>query len=576
MVTGPAVGTALPPRRRWTLQSRLTALVLAVAALALVAVDVIVPINVRTAIIADRDRSLTSVVSSLPNNRVITSAWLAQFTGSSSLGGEIGWTVVTGSGLAKIIEPSSRDPSGNPAVGRNPPIGQPQTVGDSSGTQDTYRILAVGALDGQGQQGYLVAWSSLDDVNSTIRHLVVLELVITAGLLVLLGLLAGIVIRRQLRPLEAMATAADEIALGDVSRRVPPEDPSTEVGRLGTAFNGMLDGIGNLLDEQQRNEARLRQFVADASHELRTPVAAVRGYSELYRAGMLPDEAAVARAMERMGFEARRMGGLVEDLLTLIRADAERMHEHERVDLSQLLVGVVDDAAVIDPTRTWRLAGASAPAHVMGDRLRLHQLFANLLSNVRTHTPPGTTATVSVLSGQDEIAVTVTDDGPGVTAAAVRPLLPRGRVAIEGERWQRAGAVDRGRHRPVARRPHPGAHAPGGGLTTVVLPRPVGTGAVSGRGTDPLVGVTTGPIELPVGMAHAAAGIPAAAAVAGPASAPPAAASPAVVSPAVAQTAVAPPAVASTVAAGWGCRSWPPSSGRTAAASWLPMRRVVA
>ena len=554
MVTGPGVGTALPPRRRWNLQSRLTALVLAVAALALVAVDVIVPINVRTAIIADRDRSLTSVVSSLPNNRVITSAWLAQFTGSSSLGGEIGWTVVTGSGLAKIIEPSSRDPSGNPAVGRNPPIGQPQTVGDSSGTQDTYRILAVGALDGQGQQGYLVAWSSLDDVNSTIRHLVVLELVITAGLLVLLGLLAGIVIRRQLRPLEAMATAADEIALGDVSRRVPPEDPSTEVGRLGTAFNGMLDGIGNLLDEQQRNEARLRQFVADASHELRTPVAAVRGYSELYRAGMLPDEAAVARAMERMGFEARRMGGLVEDLLTLIRADAERMHEHERVDLSQLLVGVVDDAAVIDPTRTWRLAGASAPAHVMGDRLRLHQLFANLLSNVRTHTPPGTTATVSVLSGQDEIAVTVTDDGPGVTPEALPRLFDRFFREDESRSRENGGSGLGLSIVAAIVRSHGGrilaAHAPGGGLTmTVVLPRPVGTGAVSGRGTDPLVGVTTGPIELPVGMAHAAAGIPAASpAVAGPASAPPAAASPAVIqpavaSPAVASTAVAPPAV---------------------------------
>lgn len=503
-------GTAAIPRRRWGLQVRLIALVLAVAALALVAVDVIVPINVRRAMIADRDRSLTSVISSLPPKLAINGTWLSRFTENNPLRGEIGWSVVYGSGTAQIVQQPPRDPTGNPAVGRTPSVGPPQTVGDGSGSRETYRILAVAVSDAQGQNGYLVAWSALEDVDATIRQLVFLEFVITIGLLVLLGLIAGIIIRRELRPLEAMATAADEIAQGDVTRRVAPGDPSTEVGRLGTAFNGMIDGIGGLLEEQQRNEARLRQFVADASHELRTPVAAVRGYSELYKAGMLPDEAAVARAMERMGFEARRMGGLVEDLLTLIRADAERMHEQERVDLSQLLVGVVDDAAVIDATRTWRLAGASAPAFVMGDRLRLHQLFANLLSNVRTHTPPGTTATVSVLSGQDEIAVTVTDDGPGVTPEALPRLFDRFFREDESRSRENGGSGLGLSIVAAIVRSHGGrilaAHAPGGGLTmTVVLPRPVGTGAVSGRGGDPMVGVTTGPIDLSAGMVQAPA-----------------------------------------------------------------------
>ena len=502
MVAGGTVGARVP-RRRWGLQVRLIALVLAVAALALIAVDVIVPISVRKSMIADRDRSLTSVVSNLPKDRNINSALLSQLTGTYSLSGEIGWSQVTRSGMARVIEPSSRDPEGNPAIGANPPTGVPQTVGDGSGTRDTYRILAVPVFDDVGQPGYLVAWSALVDVNATIRQLAFLEFVITLGLLVLLGLIAGIIIRRQLRPLEAMATAADEIAQGDVTRRVAPGDPSTEVGRLGTAFNGMLDGIGGLLQEQQRNEARVRQFVADASHELRTPVAAVRGYSELYKAGMLPDEVAVGRAMERMGFEARRMGGLVEDLLTLIRADAERTHEHERerVDLSQLLVGVVDDAAVIDPTRTWRLAGASTPAYVLGDRLRLHQLFANLLSNVRTHTPAGTTATVSVLSGQDEIAVTVTDDGPGVTPEALPRLFDRFFREDESRSRENGGSGLGLSIVAAIVRSHGGrilaAHAPGGGLTmTVVLPRPVGTGAVPGRSADTVVGVTTGPIDL--------------------------------------------------------------------------------
>ena len=163
---------------------------------------------------------------------------------------------------------------------------------------------------------------------------ILVELLVTAGLLVLLGATASLVIRRELRPLESMATAADDIARGDLERRVDESDPSTEIGRLGVAFNDMLDGISTLLDERRRSEHRLRQFVADASHELRTPVAAVRGYTDLYNAGALPDDAAVERAMQRMGFEARRMGALVDDLLTLIQADAERTMTHERVDLA--------------------------------------------------------------------------------------------------------------------------------------------------------------------------------------------------------------------------------------------------
>ena len=267
----------------------------------------------------------------------------------------------------------------------------------------------------------------------------------------------------------------------------------------------MLDGISTLLDERRRSEHRLRQFVADASHELRTPVAAVRGYTDLYSAGALPDEAAVERAMGRMGFEARRMGALVDDLLTLIQADAERTMTHERVDLADLLTGVVDDAAVIDPTRTWRLAGGYGPAVVQGDRLRLHQLFANLLANVRTHTPPGTIATVSVLPGLDEIAVTVSDNGPGVSDDALQRLFDRF-FRVDPSRSRENGGTGLGLSIVAAIvRSHGGeilaSHTPGGGLTmTVVLPRATGTAAVPRPAAQAMVAgvatATTGPLPF--------------------------------------------------------------------------------
>ncbi len=488
--------------RRWSLRARLTALVLAVAAVALIAVDIVVPLSIRSSLLSDRDATLNSAIQSVANRPLSLESLAVMNNTANPLSGEIGWSTVSPEGTGKVIHKPVRDSGGNPSVGANPSTTQPQTVGDSNGGDTKYRTLAIPLfdLDSHTSQGYLVAWLDIDDVSATIRQLVFLEFLITAGLLILLGFTASLIIRRELKPLEAMASAADEIADGELERRVTPGDPGTEIGRLGTAFNGMLDGISSLVDEQHRNEDRLRQFVADASHELRTPVAAVRGYSELYKAGMLPEESAVARAMDRMGFEAKRMGELVEDLLTLIKADAEQPRELEPVDLAQLLVGVVDDAAVIDDSRTWRLVGTAHPTMVAGDRLRLHQLFANLLSNVRTHTPPGTTATVSILPGQDEVAVTVTDDGPGVRPDELPRLFDRFYRADESRSRENGGSGLGLSIVAAIVRSHGGrilaSHAPNGGLTmTVVLPRPVGTAAITGLGAGAPIGVATGPID---------------------------------------------------------------------------------
>jgi two-component system OmpR family sensor kinase len=148
----------------------------------------------------------------------------------------------------------------------------------------------------------------------------------------------------------------------------------------------------------------------------------------------------------------------------------------ERLDLAVLLTGVVDDAAVIDRSRVWRLAGAGAPAVVLGDRLRLHQVFANLLANVRTHTPAGTTATVSLQPSGNQIAIVVSDDGPGVGDDDLGKLFDRF-FRVDPARSREKGGSGLGLSIVAAIvRAHGGviraSHTSGGGLTmTVLLPQ---------------------------------------------------------------------------------------------------------
>jgi two-component system OmpR family sensor kinase len=232
------------------------------------------------------------------------------------------------------------------------------------------------------------------------------------------------VIRREFQPVDKMINTAAAIAGGDLSRRVPEDNPATELGRLGRALNEMLGQIEEGHKQRDRNEQRLRRFVADAAHELRTPLTSVRGYSELYRQGAYPDQPSVDAAMARIESEGGRMARLVDDLLLLARLDQQRGIEQRPVDLVSLANEAATDFAAVsaDHPLEWEPEGEVV---VRGDRLRLRQVIDNLLNNARLHTPAGTKIRLAVARNGTGAEVTIADEGPGIPPDAQEHIFER-------------------------------------------------------------------------------------------------------------------------------------------------------
>jgi two-component system OmpR family sensor kinase len=272
--------------------------------------------------------------------------------------------------------------------------------------------------------GYvLVVADSLNSVDGTLRHLVMIELLVTG--IVLLGIAAlGLwVVRLSLAPLDAIGATAAKIAGGDLASRVARADNRTEVGRLGLALNAMLSQIESAFKAREASEQKLRRFVADASHELRTPLAAVRAYAELFGRGAASRPADLARSMTGITRESERMSVLVEDLLLLAHLDERRPLEQERVPLDDVVLEAIETARTLEPSRPIEVELEAAT--VVGDRDRLRRVVDNLLSNVRAHTAPGDPVRVSLETVGGAARLTVADQGPGLTAEQVAHVFER-------------------------------------------------------------------------------------------------------------------------------------------------------
>ena len=341
----------------------------------------------------------------------------------------------SGQVLGAVVLSYGEDPLAAPDIPADLAPGEVVTVASRDGS---LKYRATGQ-ETQGQPGTTVVAVPMAEMDRTLDRLMRVEAFVIGGVLLALALISWLIVRLGLRPLDRIGDTAGAIAAGDLSQRVSPATPSTEVGRLGMALNEMLDRLERAFAEREASEAQLRQFLADASHELRTPLSSIRGYAELFRIGASHNATDTQKAMRRIEQEAERMGVLVEDMLTLARLDEVRDVVREDVDLGGLAHDAVADARATDPNRVIELRTDGA-AIVPGDPDQLRQVLANLLRNALQHTPPGTAIDVSVAPRDQLAALEVRDHGAGLPSSDPDALFERFWRAQKGRERGRAGA----------------------------------------------------------------------------------------------------------------------------------------
>jgi two-component system, OmpR family, sensor kinase len=405
-----------------SLRTRLVLVLGSLAVAGLLVADVTTYYSLRSFLVQRVDRSLVASAGVLGHSPRIDSGDFRTLAASNP-GGYVG--VLTAGSLqwgqfrGRVGEAVPPQPKLTAAQVSNLDPAKTYTVAASrGGTRFRARLVPLGGSVA------LVLALPLGEVDATLHRLLLIELLVSLGVVAAVVGLGLWLVRVGLRPLGRIEETAGAIAAGDLSRRIEETSERTEVGRLGAALNAMLGHIERAFSERAASEARLRRFIADASHELPTPLSAVSAYAELFRRGARDRPDDLARAMSGIEREAARMAVLVDDLLLLARLDQGRPLERTDVDLTELVGEAVETARAVEPDRRLEL-DAPEPLVVQGDPGRLRQVIDNLLANVRAHTPAGAGATVRVAHENGSAIVEVADEGPGLSEEQAGKVFDR-------------------------------------------------------------------------------------------------------------------------------------------------------
>ena len=328
---------------------------------------------------------------------------------------------------------------------------------------DSYRVL-VRPVVVAGDRFLLTGTYALDDTEQVLRR-IRRVLVLVLPLLVVAAATSGwFLARRSLAPLAAMASRAAEIGATNLRERLPVTG-GEELAGLARVVNDLLDRLEGSFGQQQR-------FMADASHELRTPTTIVRTEADVTLAQEHRSEEEYRASMTVIRDAARRLTRLVDELFALARADAGiSAARHEALYLEELVHGATRAVRALADSRGVRVElGNVVEAPLQGDADLLGRLFLNLLDNAIKHSPRGGTVRVTMARGAGAYEIAVADEGPGIAPADRERIFERF-VRLDGD----AGAAERsgaGLGLAIARRI---AEAHGG---TLALAPSTGAGAV--------------------------------------------------------------------------------------------------
>ena len=368
-------------------------------------------------------------------------------------------SVYSSSGQAVTGSPS--DPPGPGQGPKGRPVPDPKTtispVTQSGDLLQISQPLKTGAT--------ITMYADAGDVHRTLAQV---RVALTVGGLLVIALALAILwplIGRALTPLDRITTTAREIAAGDRGRRLDPDRPTTELGRTATAFDTMLDAVEGAEAQAKRSEQRIRDFLSDAAHELRTPVAGTLAACErLLRTD--PDRAQREALTVTAIREAQRAGRLVEQMLDMARIDQGLQLSRRPVELARLVGEVVSTKELSAPSVRFVVTDQLEPAddaRISADPDRLTQVLVNLIDNAVHAAGPQARIGIRLARASGGTVIDVSDDGPGVPEPERERIFDR-LVRLDTARARVAGAglglaISRG----IAR-----AH--GGTLSCLVVP----------------------------------------------------------------------------------------------------------
>ena len=384
--------------------------------------------------------------------------------------------VLTSSGT--IISSTGRIGDSAPAVPATL-IARAEAPGGSLATIDTpgapqLRMHATAwSRPDLGLRGYVIAGQPTS-VQTTNRKGILGFLVVSSIPTLLAALAAGWLISGcALRPLKTVADTADSIArTHDLKRRLPPASRRDEIGLLSASFNRMLEQVEAANQQLAVALEAQRRFVADASHELRTPLTTIRGNAGLLAYGPGVTDEIRAAAARDIASESERMSRMVQDLLTLARADAGYHLEKFPLDLRPIVEDVSRQAQRLQPARQVELLDGQ-PSIVTGNADAIKQLLWILIDNAFKHTGDGGHVQVQLQPGGQWTSLVVSDDGSGIAQQDLERIFERfyqSDAARAGEGTGLGLAIARWIAREHGGRVYAANNPQGGARFTVELP----------------------------------------------------------------------------------------------------------